>query len=1035
MKYLLLLFSVAAFCLFPLVAFAQAGSAQFIFVIDDSTGDFDDPDRLAIFAAQGMLNMLDHDDEVTVLPLNSSEMPPLRRLSENRRSLEALIDLDGELASYSQRRASCGEAFGAVHEELQSSYRPGTQQVVVFLTRSRCQGAGIDADQFLSDLSSHEDGLFQFYLLQWPFERNPSPALTRMAGRSGGVHTRVDVENPIQLFEPFAQILSRVRGAESHLLYPGRSVLPAHSAARQVHLMAVAPDSERELSLTLTPLQDDQRLKDPGKPHSGRHQFGEGLPFRFATLSYEPTDSPVEVTVEGAGSMSRVEITRRAIVINEAVHFDYDRATVREDSLGLLDEIAQVVNDATRIRRIEIQGHTDHSGGEDYNKKLSQERAESVREYLIEQGVQADRLTARGYGFSEPIVALPPGGRETTAAAAQNRRVEFVILDQDEADESAGDGDWVVVAVPDYRLDVKMTVTAGRCGDSDQPASFVPDGGLACAIIELVNERGELVTYDLAGAGTTARLHHRNPRDRSRHVVTTRDGDDPRFKTQLRNLQRGDHILRPRITMAAQGQPDIQLSGSAQTVQASSRQVGADPGEVDLGDIRPGSEHYEAFTLEGNFPTTPGRLIVADREDLPKCMRFKLSGVAEGELQPLTSGQEYTIATNVAPNCGPSSFTKEIDTNLQIKFETDGDTQPVPILSIPLRAKLHQTLEVTESPVELTTTAGTGHDFIIELTSNHGQDLALQVLTPDDDHKSWPDKTHHLELMLLDERGRVVTDPDSGKVAREHTIIIPSTADEISGKLAFRVRSSGCCEGGVYQTQIAMVPTVEGAEPLLVDVEITVEEAGWWACWGPRILKAVQLLFILLLLAYLFNIYRNSYFLDRERLANSLTPMEWDEMQQTRPNTRAANQVNRMVRNQMGLRQRLVAWLRANPLIIGLPGREYNESVELALQPSIQANRSRVILLGERDHLATLRKNPRRAVGRIYATARGGMTFYTVPAEGERVGMFTIDTDFDEFSFEEEFTPSLEVLRRRTELRAIHTDGEPGDFAGWRVGR
>ena len=73
---------------------------------------------------------------------------------------------------------------------------------------------------------------------------------------------------------------------------------------------------------------------------------------------------------------------------------------------------------------IEIQGHTDSRGGDDYNMRLSGERAEAVRQYLMQQGIAAGRLTARGYGETRPIDT-----NRTEAGRANNRRVEFVRTD------------------------------------------------------------------------------------------------------------------------------------------------------------------------------------------------------------------------------------------------------------------------------------------------------------------------------------------------------------------------------------------------------------------------------------------------------------------------------------------------------------------------------------------------------------------------------------------------------------------------------
>jgi outer membrane protein OmpA-like peptidoglycan-associated protein len=77
------------------------------------------------------------------------------------------------------------------------------------------------------------------------------------------------------------------------------------------------------------------------------------------------------------------------------------------------------------VKRIRIEGHTDDVGGTKKNMELSQARAESVRNFLIRKGVEADRLQAVGYGDTRPL-----DKRKTPDARAKNRRVEFIIVEQ-----------------------------------------------------------------------------------------------------------------------------------------------------------------------------------------------------------------------------------------------------------------------------------------------------------------------------------------------------------------------------------------------------------------------------------------------------------------------------------------------------------------------------------------------------------------------------------------------------------------------------
>jgi outer membrane protein OmpA-like peptidoglycan-associated protein len=96
---------------------------------------------------------------------------------------------------------------------------------------------------------------------------------------------------------------------------------------------------------------------------------------------------------------------------------------IRSVSFPILNTVAQVMRDFPDIN-VEVQGHTDDRGSDSFNMRLSGERAEAVRQYLVQQGIAQNRLTARGYGETMPIDT-----NRTNAGRARNRRVEFVRTD------------------------------------------------------------------------------------------------------------------------------------------------------------------------------------------------------------------------------------------------------------------------------------------------------------------------------------------------------------------------------------------------------------------------------------------------------------------------------------------------------------------------------------------------------------------------------------------------------------------------------
>ena len=87
-----------------------------------------------------------------------------------------------------------------------------------------------------------------------------------------------------------------------------------------------------------------------------------------------------------------------------------------------LDAIAAVMKEQGRLR-IEVRGHTDAKGTEEYNQKLSEARANAVRDALIALGVPEGRVRARGFGLSQPVAT-----NDTEEGRAKNRRTEFIVL-------------------------------------------------------------------------------------------------------------------------------------------------------------------------------------------------------------------------------------------------------------------------------------------------------------------------------------------------------------------------------------------------------------------------------------------------------------------------------------------------------------------------------------------------------------------------------------------------------------------------------
>jgi outer membrane protein OmpA-like peptidoglycan-associated protein len=175
----------------------------------------------------------------------------------------------------------------------------------------------------------------------------------------------------------------------------------AQAIAEQVVSAPWNQDKVTQLSMSITTLVDTKTglegLRTAVAPAVTT------LDARLTRLGAEVTDT--EVTIRLPGS----------------VLFDFDSAQIRPDAERTLAEVAEVIKGYPK-RPVRIEGHTDSVASDDYNQKLSERRAASVRAWLTANGVEGARLTTRGFGKAKPIA-----DNGTAEGRQRNRRVEVII--------------------------------------------------------------------------------------------------------------------------------------------------------------------------------------------------------------------------------------------------------------------------------------------------------------------------------------------------------------------------------------------------------------------------------------------------------------------------------------------------------------------------------------------------------------------------------------------------------------------------------
>ncbi|MBN1769675.1 MAG: OmpA family protein [Deltaproteobacteria bacterium] len=126
---------------------------------------------------------------------------------------------------------------------------------------------------------------------------------------------------------------------------------------------------------------------------------------------------------DGCPDTGTIVVTDREVILLEKIMFETDSAVILPESFDLLNRVAATLNSNMHIQLIEVQGHADERNSDEYNITLTHDRANSVVEYMVRQGVDAGRLLAAGYGERCPV-----DRGHSESAWDKNRRVEFKIL-------------------------------------------------------------------------------------------------------------------------------------------------------------------------------------------------------------------------------------------------------------------------------------------------------------------------------------------------------------------------------------------------------------------------------------------------------------------------------------------------------------------------------------------------------------------------------------------------------------------------------
>ena len=155
--------------------------------------------------------------------------------------------------------------------------------------------------------------------------------------------------------------------------------------------------------------------------NDGQGKADINIGYQEKTVDAKPLDKPTKLPkLYMVPAVPSLEANSLLITLDSGVLFDVDKYNIRPDAEKILNDLAKVLKEA-EITAFQIDGHTDSDASDEHNQTLSENRANSVKNYLASQGVNAE-ITTHGYGESRPVAT-----NETAEGKQQNRRVEIII--------------------------------------------------------------------------------------------------------------------------------------------------------------------------------------------------------------------------------------------------------------------------------------------------------------------------------------------------------------------------------------------------------------------------------------------------------------------------------------------------------------------------------------------------------------------------------------------------------------------------------
>lgn len=212
--------------------------------------------------------------------------------------------------------------------------------------------------------------------------------------------------------------------------------LTAYEYAAEGRVLYANDGSPAEGATVLLKSLEGEILQQLIVDETGMYHFGLDPEQQYIVEAFGDGYPPQTIELDTRGKLPTVinsdlrlfSFETGAVVRLDNIYYDYDKHDIRQDAARELDRLVKFLTDNPKMR-IELRSHTDARGSDPYNMRLSQRRADAAIAYLIDKGINASRLTAKGFGESRLLNKCGNGVECTEADHQQNRRTEFRILE------------------------------------------------------------------------------------------------------------------------------------------------------------------------------------------------------------------------------------------------------------------------------------------------------------------------------------------------------------------------------------------------------------------------------------------------------------------------------------------------------------------------------------------------------------------------------------------------------------------------------